>query len=197
MDMLLETLKIEDGYAENADMHLDRMMRSSAELWGCGIHADPAMFAVPDGFRKGTVKCRILYSRKGVEEVQYMSYVPRAVKTLRAVVCDTVDYHLKYADRSVLERLCSMKDGCDDILVVRSDGTVTDTSFSNVVVKVGDKYFTPSDFLLDGCRRRSLIASGRVEERKMYLHDIRPDSEIFIVNSMLDLGEVPPARLVL
>lgn len=194
--MLVETVRIAGGVVENLPLHMDRMRRSSLELWDREVVAGPDVFNVPDGFRNGTVKCRILYGADGIASVQYSSYVPRTVRTLRPVFCDSMDYHLKYEDRSGLENLFARRDGCDDIIVVRGDGSLTDTSFGNIVVKMEDGFFTPSDFLLDGCRRRSLIASGRVRVRKIKLHDICPEHEIHIVNAMLDLGEQPPAHIV-
>lgn len=191
--MLLETIRIQDGVHDDLPRHLERVRRSSAELWGRPLLLSPGDLAVPQEFRSGTVKCRVLYSPEGFR-AEWSRYVPRRVRTLRAVDCGSLDYHLKYADRSALDRLYALRDGCDDVLLIRR-GMVTDTSFSNVVLYDGSGYFTPSDFLLDGCRRRSLLEAGIVREMPLKERDLDSFGDIFLINSMLSLGDTPAAHL--
>lgn len=185
---LLETIKVTDGHFQNLDAHLERMNRSCREIFGLKSSFVLNDMNIPLSMRKGVVKCRIVYNTS-VVEISYSVYRPRKIDSLRMVSCDDIDYHLKYADRSIFDRLLELRDGCDDILIVKN-GFITDTSFSNVAFSDGKQIYIPNTFLLNGCKRRWLIETGWAREAQITPNDVRAFEKVYLINAMLELGEM-------
>lgn len=185
---LIETIRVTDGVYDDPVSHLERMVRSRAEVFGGEASQGFVLPKVPEEFRSARVKCRIVYDAFS-EQVSFSHYHPKTVRSLRLVECDGIDYHLKYADRSPLEELLARKGDCDEILIVRH-GCVTDTSYSNVVFAKGDRLYVPDTFLLDGCMRRRLIESGTVTPVRITPGDIARYDSVSLINAMLDAGEI-------
>ena len=64
------------------------------------------------------------------------------------------DYSFKFSNRKAIDDLLKFRNGCDDILIVRN-GLITDTSYSNVVFRKDNMYFTPNFPLLNGTKRQN------------------------------------------
>jgi 4-amino-4-deoxychorismate lyase len=101
-----------------------------------------------------------------------------------------LDYHLKYADRSALNKLAELRGDCDEILIVK-DGQITDTSFSNVVFTDGQQFVTPSSYLLPGTMRAALLQSGAITEAPIRTGDLQQFSHVTLINAMLPLHAFP------
>ena len=123
---------------------------------------------VPENMKEGIVKCNVVYEKK-ILEISYQQYLKRPVRSLKLVYADTLDYHVKYLDRTALDALFALRGDCDDIIIVK-DGLITDTSISNLIFYDGAQWFTPANPLLEGTCRARLIAEGMVLVR-----DIKPD----------------------
>lgn len=190
--MLIETIRVTDGRYCNAPMHLQRMERSVRELYGCAsplVELPP----VPATYSSGVVKCRILYGKE-IGSLEFDSYRPREVKTLRLVEGGDMDYHLKYADRSRLDALRALRGDCDDIVILR-DGIVTDTSYSNLLFITDKEIFTPSEPLLCGTMRQSLMESGVAKPLSVTAEELLSGAynihSVVMINAMLPPGAVP------
>lgn len=188
MTDLIETIRISDGSYHDLDSHLDRMLESSLEAFGEKVIIGEELLRIPEDLRSGTVKCRIRYNTQ-IEDVVFSPYSRRTIDSLRLVGCDDIDYHLKYADRSIFDELSKMRSGCDEILVVRN-GFVTDTSFSNVAFAKGGKLFVPDTFLLNGCMRQKLLREGKAAAVPVRPSDIHTFEKVFLINAMLDPGDI-------
>lgn len=185
---LLETIKVVNGCFQNLDAHLRRMKQSGNELFGKTPSFILHNSDIPADMRKGIVKCRIVYG-PDVTEISYSPYIPKRVSSLRMVYCDDIDYHLKYADRSVFDCLLELRAGCDDILIVRN-GFVTDTSYSNLAFSDGKSLYVPETYLLNGCKRRLLIETGMAREVPITPDDVKSFEKAYLINAMLEPGEV-------
>lgn len=185
---LLETIKVTDGHFQNLEAHLERMNKGCRELFGLKSSFILNDMNIPISMRKGVVKCRIVYNTS-IAEISYSAYHPKKVNSLRMVSCDDIDYHLKYADRSIFDRLLELRDGCDDILIVKN-GFITDTSYSNVAFSDGESLYVPRTFLLDGCKRRWLIETGLAREASITPADIGSFEKVHLINAMLEPGEI-------
>ncbi len=101
-----------------------------------------------------------------------------------------IDYRFKSADRTALDALAlaARSANCDDAIIIK-DGFVTDSSYANLVFLGDGGLWTPATFLLNGTKRRSLLASGAVRERKIRAADIRRFGRVIFVNAMLDISD--------
>lgn len=186
---LLETIQVADGRFLNLPAHLTRMRQSAHELYGEWREPGLTPADIPADRRTGVVKCRIVYDTC-VRDLSFQPYAPRTVRSLRLVQAPPdLDYHLKYADRSPLMRLLEQRQGCDDILIVR-DGFLTDTSYSNIAFDDGSALYLPRTCLLNGCKRRLLLDSGRARAVSLTPHDIRNFRTAHLINALLDPGQV-------
>ncbi|MDE6330184.1 MAG: aminotransferase class IV [Muribaculaceae bacterium] len=195
--MLLETIRIVAGEFCNTDLHLERMHRSTMELYGCAAPTpdfDPAL--IPESLRAATAKCRILYDADSYT-MEFHPYTPRTVRSLRFTEANDIDYHLKYADRSALDSLAQKKGDADEILIV-NQGLVSDTTYSNIIcIGAEGRWLTPRRPLLRGVMRQWLLNSGVVEEADITPEMLRPGnsagiSAVVMINAMLPPGATPP-----
>ncbi|EJX05983.1 Aminotransferase, class IV [gut metagenome] len=168
-------------------LHTERCNHTRAVFWKEEPFVDlQSMIVAP--MERGIFKCRIVYGRE-IEEVTYTPYQMRQVNALRLVVDDTVDYTYKSTDREALNRLYAQRDGADDVLIVKQ-GRLTDTSIGNVAFFDGQKWHTPLHPLLKGTMRAFLIERKVIEEKDIFVADLRSYSKIMIFNAMIDWGNL-------
>lgn len=186
--MFLETIRIQDGHAHHVADHIDRMRRTALHF-GFTAPALPADLdaLVPHTLRTGIVRCRIVYDHT-LRELTFTPYHRRRLERLIAVDAGAMDYAFKYADRSPLERPNLPLSEADELLFVRG-GYVTDTSYTNLILRRGDELITPDTFLLDGTCRRRLLRSTQVRTAQVRLSDLSAYDELLLVNAMMPLGE--------
>jgi 4-amino-4-deoxychorismate lyase len=108
---------------------------------------------------------------------------------LLVVDSDTLDYSLKYSDRSPLEQLYSKREIHDDIIICRH-GAITDSYYANLAFEKDGVWFTPDTPLLQGVKRTWLIQSGAIKEKEIYIEDLPDYSRICLFNAMIEFGEL-------
>jgi 4-amino-4-deoxychorismate lyase len=188
MCRLFETIKISDGVAENLSFHNTRLNASRKELFGCADTIDlREIITVPDRHGAGRHKCRVVYST-GIHEVIFEPYPGRSITSLKIVYCDDIEYPYKNCDREKLNALFRLRNGCDEILIVKNH-LVTDTSISNIAFFDGSCWVTPRSVLLRGTKREQLITRGIIAESEITVTDIAGFKKACLINAMLDLGE--------
>jgi len=187
MMRFIETIKIENGIAHNLGLHLERASETCFHHFGVRtvFPFETIINEIRSSHNEGIYKLRIIYTDK-IEHYTIEQYQPKIVKTLKIVDGGNIDYSFKYEDRSELEKLLSLRGECDDIIIIK-DGFVTDTSYSNIVFMVGGKLFTPSNFILSGIKRESMLQKGLIYAREIRFSEIDSFEKIFMINSMLDL----------
>ena len=184
----IETIKVINGIFYHLDQHIMRIDRTSQHFYGKPIVIDFERLIIPKEVNQGIVKCRIIYGAK-VHSVKFTPYTMPNIRTVMLIADDDIDYKYKYEDRSALNTLFSMRDKCDDILIIK-DGVITDASFSNVVFKdPHGKLYTPSSPLLKGTKRAQLISEKRITERKIRVDDIPSYDGCYLINAMIDIEE--------
>lgn len=188
--LLLESIRCVDGEPELLDLHQKRINRSLAEYgitpsWQLvdylSEHPCPAKL-------HGVVKCRLLYSEEPLE-VGYATYTQRIIHSLRCVQTDSVDYHIKWADRSALQSLVAQRGAADEILIVSSDGLLTDSSYTNVALRQSGQWYTPRVPLLEGVQRAQLVAEGVLTLRDIAVTELRAYDRIALFNAMMPWSE--------
>ena len=186
--MFIETIRIQDGHVCHLSDHTDRMRRT-ADHFGFMAPTLPTDLAslVPDELRTGTVRCRVVYDHT-LREVTFTPYRRRQIERLFAVDAGTTTYAFKYADRAPLARPDVPLGASDELLFVR-DGYLTDTSYTNLVLRRGRELVTPDTFLLDGTCRRRLLREGVVHTEPVRLRDLPTYDELLLINAMMPLRE--------
>jgi Aminotransferase class IV. len=187
MSRLLETVKIRDGSVLNAAFHNERMNRSRKELFGLNDFIDLEAFITPPAHAGKVMKCRVVYSEH-IHDITYAEYRKKAVRSLRLVHDDAVDYGHKYEDRKQLSLLLGRKGNADEILIVKN-GCLTDVSYANIAFFDGRRWLTPAEPLLAGTKRALLVQQGLLIPEEMKASDLRLFSRAMLVNAFLDFED--------
>lgn len=189
MSLLVESIKIFNGKVYNIAGHEKRANLARFELFG---RIDPLKIRknikIPAEFSKGLVKCRVIYDEL-IRDIQYQHYTHRNIKTLKIIDGRDTQYAYKYLKRDDLDALYKKRNGCDEIIIV-NNGLVTDAYYYNIVLCTKNLFFTPRVPLLNGVQRQKLIASGRIEERDIYLTDVCNFESIHLINVFTSLGKI-------
>lgn len=190
MCLLVESLKLKDGIVQNLEYHQGRMDRSMAELFPAAetIRLAEAIL-IPENDKSGVFKIRVLYGQH-IEKIEIEPYVFRIIQSLKVVHHQSIDYHLKYTDRQILQELFAQRGNCDDIVIVKN-GLVTDSFAANLLFYDGEKWFTPTAPLLKGTKRQLLLDKGIISEREIREEDIRSYQKVGLINAMIDMDEMP------
>lgn len=187
MSLLLESIKLIDGQFFNLFYHEQRMLRSLKMLTGADEDLNLEKLLLDIGFpKKGIFKCRIVYDDLS-KEVEFIPYTPKPVNTIRIVEHDRISYEFKYTDRKIIDRLFALRESSDDILIVKR-GLVTDSSYSNIVFRRENQWFTPYAALLKGTQRQKLIEQNLITEEEIKMEDIRSFDTFKLINAMLEFN---------
>lgn len=184
---LFETIAIVDGIPQHIDLHQQRYENALTQYYGSSCSA----VCLADIFQNGDyatflshyiVRCRIDYNQFQ-NKVQFFPYHPPNIRTFQPVICDEIDYSLKYADRRLLNQLLAQKQDCDEIMIVKQ-GIITDCTIGNLIFKRQGEWFTPAEPLLQGTQRQALLAAEKIQTRAMPLRELELFEEIRLINAM-------------
>lgn len=167
--------------------HQARLNATRQHFWGDLPEVDLASFIQPQG-KADRMRCRVTYARQ-ILRVEYFPYHVRPVRRLRLVEADGLDYRYKYADRTALDSLVAQRGEADDILIVQN-GLLTDTSYTNIALWNGKEWVTPARPLLEGTKRKLLLAQGVLVPKDIPASEISAYSRICLFNALLHWGEV-------
>lgn len=182
---LFETLCIENGSVKNIELHQARYERSLRQFYGksaVNIFNLFDLIQLPEHLQHQLVRCRIDYNAIDTQ-VQYFEYTRKIYRTFQPVVCDDIDYALKYANRELINQLFSQRGNCDEIIIIKN-GKVTDCSIGNLIFRKGEKWFTPDTPLLAGTQREKLLRERKIYETTIYEKDISQFDEIRLINAL-------------
>lgn len=197
MSRLFESIKLQDGEYANLFHHEQRMNRSLKALYGEHDTFDLAAFLHHlDNPKEGLYKCRIVYDDQS-KEIEFIPYVPKVIRTLRPVESDTIHYEYKFADRKKLDALFQVRDGCDDVLIIKND-MVTDSSYANIIFRRREHWYTPGSPLLHGTMRQYMLEHDLVLEESICTDDIKSFDAFKLINAMVgfDGPELPIDNII-
>ncbi|MFW5851271.1 MAG: aminotransferase class IV [Bacteroidota bacterium] len=184
--LLLETIKIQDGVIHLPEYHQHRMSKTIHDLWGTReSNFLVSEIFIPEKARIGLWKCRVVYSPQ-VVDISFEPYMYKNIHSLQCVYVNDFSYAYKFADRTAFKQLLLQKNQADEILIIKN-GLVTDTSYSNIVFFDGDTWYTPSSYLLPGTMREYLIETHQIYEKNIQIADISSFKKARLLNAFNDL----------
>jgi len=180
-NLLLETIKIEEGKISNLFYHQKRCNESRKALFSTTDILDlkNVIRKIP---KKGVWRCRILYAKK-VQSVEYIPYVPKEVHSLK-IVPSTIKYDFKYAHREKLNALLAIHTEVDEI-IIEKDGYLTDTTIANIALYDGKQWVTPKNPLLNGTIREKLLDDGFLKLHNIKRTDLSDYTHLALMNAMI------------
>ena len=186
MEEFIETLRLEEGKVQLQSLHQARMERTACDLGFVCPPMPPLEQLCPEPLRKGRVKCRFVY-RETIRELSFTPYTPRIIHSFAPMALPVgYTYSYKSTDREVLNHL---KEGCaaDEVLLVDSEGRITDCSFANLAFRREGRWYTPDTPLLEGIQRQQLILECLLPPRPIRGADLGEYDQILPINAMLPL----------
>ncbi|MEA5099631.1 MAG: aminotransferase class IV [Bacteroidales bacterium] len=181
-----ESLKLVGERFSNIELHQQRI-DLTCKVFSINSKIELKDISIPNFNDDLVRKCRIIYSKDDFS-VSFSEYKQRKIENLKVVFDDTIDYSYKFENRDRLNSLFEDRGGCSDIIIVKN-GCLTDTSFSNIVLFDGDKYFTPSSFLLNGTMRQKLLRDKIIFEKDVKLEDVHRFKKLFLINALNSLED--------
>ena len=190
MYQLVESLKLKDGVIPNLEYHNERMNRSKAELFPGSSEVDlEREIEIPANCHLGIFKIRILYDQL-IRSIEIEPYSYRSIQSLKVVHHESIDYHLKYTNRQILQDLFAQRGNCDDIIIIKNR-FLTDSFSANLLFFDGNSWFTPNTPLLKGTKRQFLLDEGIIIEKEIREVDIQIYQKVGLINAMIDFDEMP------
>lgn len=190
MSPLVESIKLQDGKLFNLGYHQNRMNEALAELFPEAKAIELAkVISIPENCSSGIFKVRVLYGPI-VEAVEIEPYHFRTIQSLKVVHHESIDYHLKYTNRQILQQLYAQRGNADDIIIVKN-GLVTDSFAANLIFFNGQKWVTPNTPLLKGTQRQYLLEQGIISETEIKESDIPSFQKVGLLNAMVSFEDMP------
>lgn len=188
MSHLLESIRYENDRFHLLNYHMERM-RSSCQKLNLPTPTDlQKHLSTPDGLEKGKWKVRVLYDSE-IKSAEWLPYHKAQPKRVLLIENNSINYSLKWADRGFFEELKTRYQNFDDFIIVKNN-QITDGTYSNILVKLNGRWFTPLHPLLKGVQRQYLLDSGLIHPLP-----ISPDillnqaEEIKLINAMMPLED--------
>ena len=211
---LIETFMLRGGELIAGELHRERMLRTlrdqgseaSSTFLQSLLSTSPwreveAYLTGQQVLPATTYRLTLEYSLAGLSAIRLIPYCKRTIRALRPILLpDGFDYSYKYADRRFFERVKAELASDEEPLFVRPDSTITDTSFTNVLIETEAGYLTPTRPLLRGTQREGLLQAGLIDEADdLTLSTLRSKAKaILLINALLPLEEalrLPPEAL--
>jgi len=191
---LLESLLLENGEWFLLERHLARM-RATADYFGFHLNeaeVSSELNRISSDRSGGRWKVRLLSTKDGkcnAEAIELRAPCEEPLRVgLAAEPVNTNDRFLfhKTTNRAVYDKALASRDDCDDVILWNEKGEVTESTIANVVVMIGDDYFTPprASGLLAGTFREELLAKGKIRERVIHREELNKAREIYLINSV-------------
>lgn len=191
---LLETiLWTKEGGYHLKGSHLNRL-RSTAAFFSFTVdigEIDNRLESFSRSFHQSNCKVRLLVSANGELTIERIPLVPLGNPIKISLAQKPVDssdpflYH-KTTYRKVYENASPQKSEADNVVLWNDKGEITETTFANIVVRIGSSLYTPPVRcgLLAGTYRHFLLSSGVIRERVILKEELSSCSEVFLVNSV-------------
>lgn len=189
MFQFIESIKLVDGVFQRLELHQNRVQRIFAEYFPNFKVIDLKELLLNSDFpQEGTFKCRLVFD-DSIKQFEFVGYQIRTIRTLQIVESNAKTYHYKIEDRTAINDAFALRGDCDDVLLVRN-GLLTDTSYANIALFDGYKWFTPKIPLVYGVNRAQLLEEGLIHEKQIKLSELQNYTRIRLFNAMIEFGEI-------
>ena len=189
MPLFIESVKLVNGVFYRLSLHQIRVNKIFVEYFPTDKVIDlEELFYHSDFPKVGKYKCRLVFD-ENIQQFEIVEYQIRSIKNLRLVETSAKSFPYKIEDRSAFNDAFAQRGTCDDVLLVR-EGFFTDTSYANIALFDGNKWFTPETPLVYGVNRAELLSEGLIHEKQIKLSELQNYTRIRLFNAMIEFGEI-------
>lgn len=186
---LLETMRWDTGGIWLLERHLDRLADSSRYL-GFTLDHDAIRATLEALTFDEVTRIRLLANDDGfsVESTPLVEHSSAVRLAIDMVPVDPRDWRLfhKTTSRKTYEDAASRHPEADDVVLINSEGHITETTIGNLAVQINGTWHTPpiTDGLLPGTYRADLLEAGHLRERSISIKDFRQAEDLAVINSV-------------
>jgi len=189
MSQFLETIQLLDGEFKRLELHQFRMSKAMFDFY-------PNVLAISleDALKQqiipkvGLFKCRVVYDSE-IQLIEFIPYTSPIIHSLKIIETDIPSLPYKMSNRADYQEAYSKKGNCDDVLLVKN-GLLTDTSYCNIALFDGEKWFTPKTPLIQGVNRFQLLSECRLIAKDIKLDDLLNFRSISLFNALNEFGTI-------
>ncbi len=186
---LLETIQVKDGEFQNIEFHNKRYNSSRFDLFRIKENYQlENLIKVPTECSNGIFRCRVIYEEV-IQEVAFIPYISKKIKTFKLIDVNNWDYSYKYADRSFMNNLLTENKEFDEVIMTKN-GFITDCTIANLAFWDGLNWCTPSTPLLNGTKRQQLLEKQEIIERDIQIKDLEKYKGVCLINVFRELSKV-------
>ena len=183
----IESIALQEGVLDNIAYHQARMKATLASNGG-DIRLDLKEYLSRVNLpTSGVYKVRVVYELHSFIEVTWDSYHPKQWKSFELVEAPLLDYRFKFADRRDLDRFKVV----GEEIIFTQQGLITDTTYSNLVFKQGEEWFTSDTCLLTGTQRQYLLDHKQIKEARITQGNLTSFTHFKLINAMMPLSIAP------
>lgn len=189
---LVETIKVKNLELVLGDLHFERLKKSAEELGF--VFNDDILNIKPE--KDGMM--RLLLSKDSNFEIQYLPLAES--KTDKVIISkNPINSHEKFLQYKTTYRpwyndsMQKIKlDEIYDEVFFNEKGELTEGGRTNIVLDIGGKFYTPpiECGLLNGVLRQKMIEDGEIEEKILYLSDLKQAQNVYCINSVRGMRRV-------
>lgn len=189
---LLETFGLVDGEYIAFHEHIKRL-KNSATYFNFQIDL-PAirkqLLYIKQNYQKGDWRIRLVVDKTGKfsVEINELKETKNCVVQLakRPIDKNNIFHYHKTTNRTIYEEHLKEADKVFDVLLWNDQNEITEFTIGNAVVELEGKLYTPPVHcgLLAGTFREKLLKEGVVEERIIYVDELKACSNIYLINSV-------------
>ena len=184
MSQFFESIRINDGIAENLNFHQARVHKTlnafDASHNSIELTTIVQELVLPT---LGLFKLRISYDLNGNYEAKCNPYQYKQINHFALVDIKGQSYDYKYENRDWINEALAQS-GKDEIMM-HEDGLIKDCSYTNIVFFDGANWYTPESPLLEGTQRAKLIQEGIIISKALYVDDIPNFIKFKCINAMI------------
>lgn len=189
MFQFIETIHYKNGEMPLIHWHNQRFLSTQKENWNAIIYPNISDILQKKlenySFDKDIpYKIRLVYGQDSLQ-VDVEKYTQKSISELYLIHANEIEYSYKFFDRSKLNQLKTKISTEDEIIAVKQN-RITDTSFTNIALFDGDKWYTPLNPLLKGVQRQYLIEKNILHPKEILIQDISNYSQIALFNAMVN-----------
>ncbi len=183
--MFIETIRCEGGKAFHLPYHQHRLNATLQKFAFYPHYTLSDRIAPPP---KGLYRCRCVYDAHHFS-CDYFPYTPKMIQKIGWIADETIDYGVKYADRTPFNDLLHRYSAYDEILIIQN-GYLTDTTIANIALYVEGQWLTPHTPLLEGTTRARLVDEGKLFIAPLTPDDLPKATKIALMNAMIGFREM-------
>lgn len=128
-------------------------------------------------------KVKIIYSNT-LKDIILEEYKPKIHTLFKFIKIKKNIYKYKFLDRKIINQF--KKKNKEEIIFILNN-YITDTSYSNLIFKKNNKWYTPNTYLLNGTQRKYLIKNKKIQEVQISLNKLKEFNSFKLINAMNDI----------